>query len=179
MAKIFPEITDELRAWITRQKIFFVATAPLSAQGHVNCSPKGADTFRVLDARTVIYLDLTGSGAETIAHLRENKRIVVMFCAFEGEPRVLRFHGRGECVRKKDAEFPSLARHFRDNLAVRSIIKINVERVSTSCGYAVPLYDFRQQRETLETWAKRKGPLGLDIFRRDHNTVSIDGLPGL
>jgi hypothetical protein len=139
----------------------------------------GADTFRVLDARTVIYLDLNGSGAETIAHLRENKRIVVMFCAFEGEPRILRLHGRGERVRKMDAEFPLLLRHFNGSLAVRSIVKINVERVSTSCGYAVPLYDFRQDRDTLEQWAKRKGPLGLDLFRREHNTVSIDGLPGL
>lgn len=178
MGKFYPAISQELQVWISSQKVFFVATAPLAAGGRVNCSPKGGDTFRVLSAQSAAYLDLTGSGIETIAHLKENGRIVILFCAFEGGPKIVRLHGRGSTIYPEDPAFAELAARFGAHAGVRSIILIEVERVSDSCGFGVPLMDFRAERSILETWAVRKGPEGVDAYRREHNRRSIDGLPG-
>jgi len=178
MGKTFQSISPELRAWIAGQKIFFVSTAPLSATGHVNCSPKGGDTFRVLGEREVAYADLTGSGIETAAHLQENGRIVVMFCAFEGGPKIVRFHGRGEVIYPNDPRFALLALQFPAQMGLRSIIRIEVSRISDSCGYAVPYYDFVCERDALDHWAEKKGDEGLALYRAEKNQQSIDGLAG-
>lgn len=179
MGKTYDGITPELREWIAAQHMFFVATAPLAAAGHVNCSPKGGDAFRVLGPREVAYADLTGSGAETVAHLRENGRIVVMFCAFTGGPKIVRLHGRGEVLEPGDAGFERLRSHFPDMQGLRAIIRIEVTRVSDSCGYAVPRYDFVEPRDVLDKWAAAKGDEGLVEYRRQKNRESIDGLPAL
>ena len=179
MSKAIPEISPELAAWIAEQHLFIVATAPTVASGHLNCSPKGGDSFRVLDPHTVAYLDYTGSGAETIAHLKDNGRIVVMFSAFDGAPRIVRLHGRGEVLESSHPEFPALLQLFALNVGARSIIRIAVDRVSNSCGYAVPLYDFNGFRDNLDKWAESKGAEGLEAYRRTKNQKSIDGLPAL
>ena len=178
MGKILTEITAELRAWIEQQKIFFVATAPLSARGHVNCSPKGADAFRVLDKNSVCYMDLTGSGIETVAHLQENGRIVVMFSGFEGPPQIVRLHGRGRVSAKGD-EFKRLKALFPANPGVRSIIVVDVSRVSTSCGFSVPFFQYKADRDTLDKWAASKSEEALKEYRRQKNLKSIDDLSGL
>ncbi|MBE0542059.1 MAG: pyridoxamine 5'-phosphate oxidase family protein [Verrucomicrobia bacterium] len=179
MSKQVPEITAELAEWMAQQRVFFVASAPLAASGHVNCSPKGGEAFRVLDPRAVAYLDYTGSGAETAAHLRENGRLVIMFCAFEGSPRILRLHGHGEVLETNHPEFAELSALFRPNPGTRAIVRVNVTRVSTSCGYSVPLYEHRGQRAVLDKWATTKGADGLRDYRRQKNQRSIDGLPAL
>ena len=179
MGKRFAELDDDLRAFIARQHVYFVATAPLAAGGHVNVSPKGLDTFRVLGPTTVAYLDLTGSGVETIAHLRENGRVTVMFCAFEGRPRTLRLYGRGRCVEPGDAEWPTAPSGFPALSGVRAVIVIEVERIAESCGYAVPLFEFAGERPQLCAWADKKGEEGLRHYRAEKNRTSIDGLPGL
>jgi hypothetical protein len=179
MGKLFAELDDDLRAFIARQHVFFVATAPLSPDGRVNLSPKGLDTFRVLGPRAVAYLDLTGSGVETLAHLRENGRLTVMFCAFEGRPRVLRLHGRGRAVEPGDAEWPTLAAGFPATPGVRSVVVLEVDRVADSCGYGVPRYEFAGDRPHLTEWADRKGVEGVRRYRAEKNRASIDGLPGL
>lgn len=177
MARTHANIGDDLREWIRAQQVFFVGTAPLSGEGHVNCSPKGGDTLRVLDDQHVAYLDRTGSGAETIAHLRENGRIVVMFCAFTGPPRIVRLHGRGTIVLPSDPEFAALRPLFPPTPGGRALIKVEVSRIADSCGFAVPLYDFVAQRDQLDRWAEAKGPEGLAAYRRLKNQQSIDGLP--
>ena len=179
MGKAHEQITDELAVWIGRQRLFFVATAPLSGDGLLNCSPKGGDSFRILDPSTVAYQDLTGSGVETVAHLRENGRMVIMFCAFEGPPQIVRLHGTGEPLFPSDAGFPALDALFPPNIGTRAIVRLKVRRVSSSCGYAVPLFDYRGDREMLDKWAEGKGPARLDAYRREKNARSIDGLPGL
>ena len=179
MATLFPGIDDKLRAFITRQKLFFVATAPLSEEGHVNLSPKGLDTFAVLDDHTIGYLDLTGSGVETISHLRENGRIVLMFCAFEGPPRIVRLQGRGEAIGPGLPEFKTLVGKFPPLEGVRAVIRVSLTRISDSCGYGVPLYEFVGERTQLRAWAQRKGPEALAGYRAETNLQSIDGLPGL
>src|SRR6195952_5781466 len=147
MGKVFAEIDDKLASWISRQHMFFVGTAPAGAQGSINVSPKGmGGTFAVLGPQTVAYLDYTGSGTETIAHLRENGRIVVMFCAFDGPPRIVRLHGRGEVLEPASPDFTALASRFPPRPGVRAVIRIRVQRVSTSCGFAVPLMDYRADR---------------------------------
>ncbi|MGF1568979.1 MAG: pyridoxamine 5'-phosphate oxidase family protein [Nodosilinea sp.] len=179
MGRRYDQITPELSQWMGQQPVFFVATAPLSAEGHINCSPKGGDALRVLDPLTVAYQDLTGSGAETLAHLRENGRLVIMFCAFEEPSQILRLHGRGEVVTSGQADFEALLAHFPPHPGTRSIVRLHVARVSDSCGYGVPLMDFRAPREVLDTWAKNKGTAGLVAYRRQKNRLSIDGLPAL
>lgn len=179
MGKVFETITPELTAWIQAQRMFVVATAPLAASGHVNCSPKGGDTFRVLGPRAVAYADLTGSGIETVAHLRENGRIVVMFCAYEGAPKIVRLHGRGEVVEPGTAGFDELRARFPALVGLRTIIRIMVTRIADSCGYAVPLYDFVQPRDVLDKLGEKLGPDGLAEYRGRKNRESIDGLPGL
>jgi hypothetical protein len=180
MAKIFDSIDDKLGAWITRQRMFFVGTAPTDG-GHVNVSPKGPiETLRILDASTVAYLDLVGSGAETIAHLRENGRIVIMFCAFEGGPRIVRLHGSGEILDGDAIDFPEV-----DVLPAqqRSVIRVEIDRIADSCGYGVPLMTYVGERSQSRAWAERKlakeGPSALDDYMAEKNAVSIDGLPAL
>ena len=169
-------IDDELAAWLREQHVFFVATAPLSESGHVNCSPKGGDSFRVLGPMEAAYLDYTGSGAETAAHLRENGRIILMFCAFQGKPDIVRLHGTGEVMTPDHPRFEALAASFAPNPGTRAIVRVDVTRVSTSCGYAVPFLDYKAERETLDKWAAAKGPEALDDYRAAKNAQSIDGL---
>jgi hypothetical protein len=177
MSKTYDAIDDDLRALIERQHMFFVGSAPLAADGHVNISPKGLDSFRVLGPREVAYLDLTGSGVETIAHVRENGRLVILFCTFEGPPKIVRLHGRAEVLERGTEAFEELAPRFTPHPGARSIIRLHVERVSDSCGYGVPLFEYREDRTQLTAWAERKGDLS--AYRREKNAHSIDGLPGL
>jgi hypothetical protein len=179
MGKLYENITSDVATWIKQQHMFFVATAPLGVEGHVNCSPKGLDVLRILDSSRVAYLDLTGSGAETIAHLRENGRIVFMFCAFSGAPKIVRLHGRGKVVTKTSPEWETLLAHFPDYPAARSIILADVVRVSDSCGYGVPKFDFKEDRDAMQRWAETKGSAALPEYRKLKNTKSIDGLPAL
>lgn len=179
MGKVYTEINAEMALWIRRQPLFFVATAPLEAHGHVNCSPKGGDALRIIDPVTVAYQDLTGSGAETIAHLRQNGRIVCMFCAFEGPPKILRLYGQGEVILAQHADFPSLSVYFPENLATRAIMRVKLTRVSDSCGFGVPLFDYLGPRDTLNKWAETKGVSKLQEYRQNKNGRSIDGLPAI
>ena len=180
MGKTYDRIDEKLRTFIDAQKMFFVATAPLTPDGHVNLSPKGlAGTFTIIDDRTIAYLDLTGSGVETIAHLRENGRICVMFCAFDGPPRIVRMHGTGKVVEPSDAEFQSLSAHFDEYPGVRSIIVVRASRISDSCGFGVPLYEHKGERDQLQRWAAKKGRDGVAQYQRDNNAESLDQLPSL
>ncbi|MBM4405601.1 MAG: pyridoxamine 5'-phosphate oxidase family protein [Chloroflexi bacterium] len=179
MGKLHPVLDERLAAFIRRQKLFFVATAPLSGQGHINLSPKGLDTFAILDDTTVAYLDLPGSGAETIAHLKENGRIVIMLCAFDGPPNIVRLHGRGEVVEPSSPDFQSLLARFPRLDGVRSIIRVRLHRISDSCGYGVPLFTYAGERKQLVQWVERKGPEGIRDYQRKNNVQSIDGLAGL
>lgn len=179
MAKVFEQISDELKDFVCAQQMFFVATAPLTTDGHVNLSPKGLDTFRLLDRHTAIYLDLTGSGIETIAHLKENGRITLMFCAFTGPARIVRFHGTGVAFEKGSAEFDEYAQLFGTFPSARAVIRINIKRIADSCGYGVPLYEFKGQRETLPKYTAHFTDEQLHEVRRQHNAASLDGLPGL
>lgn len=178
MGKTYDAIDGRLRAFVERQPVFFVATAPSGDEGHVNVSPKGlADTFAVVDEHTVAYLDLTASGAETIAHLRQNGRITLMFCSFERTPNVVRLHGRGRVVTVYDDEFPAWAARFPENPAARAVIVVDVERVSDSCGYALPLLSLDEERDLLTPNMRRRGPDGVVAYRVQKNRTSIDGLP--
>lgn len=179
MGKLFSEIDDSLRNFVERQHLFFVASAPADLDGHINLSPKGLDSLRILGPRTIAYLDYAGSGAETIAHVRENGRIVIMLCAFEGAPKIVRFHGRGSVIEPNDAEFAPLLAHFVPEPGVRSIIRIDVERISDSCGFGVPLMHYERDRAQLTDWAAKKGESGLERYKREKNAVSIDGIPAL
>jgi hypothetical protein len=176
MAKTYDTITPELERFIARQPLFFVATAPLAGDGHVNLSPKGQESLRIFGPLRVGYLDLTGSGNETAAHLLENGRITFMFCAFAGAPRILRLYGQGRAVQPGSAEWASLQAAFPDVPGVRQIIVADLTRVQTSCGMAVPLLDYVGQRENLTTWAEAQGDAGLATYRQEKNTRSLDGL---
>ena len=179
MGKLYDRIDDTLASFIAAQHVFFVATAPLDPAGHVNLSPKGLETFRVIDPNTVAYLDLTGSGIETLSHLRENGRIVIVFCAFEGSPKILRLYGRGEAVEPDNPRFDRLLTLFPKLVGVRSVILVALERIADSCGYGVPIYSYEGERTQLEQWAQRKGRKGLPEYRAENNHASIDGIPGL
>ncbi len=189
MGKIFDEIDEQLERWIYRQPMFFVGTAPLDADGHVNVSPKGPiDTLKVLTPTSVAYLDMIGSGAETIAHVRENGRIVIMLCAFEGPPRILRLHGQGEVVPASDDRFTELMElcgFAQPSIpeARRAIMLVEVLRVADACGYGVPLMKHEGQRPHADLWAAKKlrvgGDEGLLDYQREKNAVSIDGLPAV
>ena len=159
--------------------MFFVATAPSALDGHVNVSPKGGDSFRVLGPLEVVYQDFTGSGAETAAHARETGRIVVMFCAFEGPPKIVRIHGHATLITIEDPRYADFTELFPANPGIRTFIHIRVDRISDSCGYSVPLYQFQRQRATLDRWASAKTPEGLKAYRAAKNRQSIDGLPAL
>lgn len=180
MGKQFQEIGPALAEWVREQHLFFVSTAPLSGEGLVNCSPKGMDTFRILGPRKVGYLDLTGSGVETIAHVRENGRIVVMFCAFDGPPRILRLHGTGSVHLPGSAPFDALVPLFpaASLPGVRSIVEVEAKRIAESCGFGVPLMSFVSHRDELPKWAELKGERLTD-YRVRENTRSLDGLPGI
>ncbi len=177
--KLYERITDDLQEFIEAQHMFFVATAPLSADGHVNLSPKGLDSLRVIDDRTVTYLDHIGSGAETIAHVRENARITLMFCAFTGAPKIVRLHGHARIFEPIDDTFAEMRGLFPQAAGVRAIVKVAVERVSGSCGFGVPLFRHEGDRRQLLDWADRKGEQDLLHYQREKNHVSIDGLPAL
>jgi hypothetical protein len=180
MAKLYPEIDGKLADFIGRQKMFFVATAPLSDEGHLNLSPKGYDAFRILGPRQVAYCDLGGSGIETVAHIRENGRITIMFCAFEGPAMILRLYGRAGVLQFDEPGYEERKRELFPNIGqARNIVTVDVERIADSCGWGVPFYDFRSEREQLvraveHIPAKEWGPR-----RYKSNTLSIDGLPGL
>ena len=177
MGDVYEAIDDKLRTFIEAQHVFFVATAP--REGHVNLSPKGLDSFRVLGPRQVAYIDYIGSGAETIAHLRENGRITIMLCSFEGPPKILRLHGTGEVIEARDEPFAELAAQFAVEMTPRSIIRVDVERISDSCGYGVPVMTFEAERTLLRQWAEKKGDDKLERYQIDMNAESIDGLPAL
>jgi hypothetical protein len=179
MGKTYEEITPELTEWLARQRLFFVATAPLAAEGLVNCSPKGMDTFRILGPHEVAYLDLTGSGIETVAHLRENGRIVLMFCAFDGSPRIVRLHGSGEVLFPGTPAYAALRDRFPGYPGERAIVQVRLSRIGDSCGYGVPRYDLTSERDTLVRLAESFGEEGVKQYQAEKNTRSLDGLPGL
>ena len=175
MAKFYSEITSSLQDFIQEQKIFFTATAP--RQGRINLSPKGIDTFRCIDNKTVGYLDLTGSGNETAAHLIENGRMTIMFCSFSEKPMILRLYGQGRVIRSRDKEWERFYSLFDSLPGERQIIVLAVDSVQTSCGYGVPIYELKEERETLLDWANNKGKQGINEYWQAKNQKTIDGLP--
>ena len=179
MGKVTTQLEDKTIAFIRKQRVFFVASAPSGDGGLINLSPKGLDTFAILDPATVAYLDLTGSGVETIAHLRQNGRIVIMFCSFDGAPNILRLWGEGDIVEPGDKEWESLRAMFPEMPGARSVIRVRISRIADSCGYAVPFYTYAGERKTLLEWAAKKGPEGVEAYKSDNNRKSLDGLPGL
>ena len=179
MGRVLERLDERAIQFIGAQKMFFVATAPSGDAGLLNLSPKGLDTFAVLDDSTVAYLDLVGSGIETVAHLRQNGRIVVMFCAFEGPPNIMRIHGRGSVVEPGDVEWDELCGRFPEMPGARTIIRVHVERVADTCGFAVPLYDYKGDRSTLLDWVEKKSPEAVEQYKAEKNVQSLDGLPGL
>jgi hypothetical protein len=182
MGRTYDGIDQRLAGWIESQPVFFVATAPLAGDGHVNCSPKGnRQELRVVGPRRVAYVDQTGSGVETIAHLHENGRIILMFCAFDSRPRIVRVHGHGRAVVRGQPEFTELAKWFPRpvGVGVRSIVVTEAERISDSCGYGVPLMTLAGHRPTMDEWADRKGSDGIRAYWADKNATSLDGLPGI
>jgi Pyridoxamine 5'-phosphate oxidase len=182
MGKLYDAIDEKLGAWMERQHLFFVATAPLAGDGHVNVSPKGdLRWFRILGRHEVAYLDFVGSGAETIAHARENGRIVVMFCAFDGPPRIVRLYGQASVTLPEDPAFEELAVRFDPpEHAVRSVISVEVERIADSCGYSVPLMRYDGKRSQYDDWVDKKArDGGFDDYIAEKNAASIDGLPAI
>ena len=179
MGKLYTELDERLRAFIGEQQLFFIATAPRSDEGLVNCSPKGLDTLRILDNRTLAYADLTGSGAETIAHLKENGRFVLMFCSFGSKPLILRLHGRGEVIECADPRFAGLSAHFPEIRGTRAIIRLNVTRIADSCGWGEPRYEYAGERDTYFRYVGALSDDELAQAQEDSNLVSLDGLPAL
>jgi pyridoxamine 5'-phosphate oxidase-like protein len=179
LGKVRSQIDENITKFIQAQHVFFVSTAPLNPAGHLNLSPKGLDSFRILNSTTVAYLDLIGSGVETIAHLKENGRIILMFCAFNGPPTIVRLHGMGRVVEPGADEFPQLAAQFPNYESTRAIIVVEVTRIANTCGFGVPLMQYEGDRNHSFAWAKNKGPEGLATYKREKNRHSIDGLPGL
>lgn len=177
MGKFSDSIQDAHAKFIEHQKMFFVATAPLAAAGHINLSPKGLDSFRVLSPTQVAYLDITGSGNETSAHILENGRITFMFCAFDGPPNILRLYGTGRTILPGDAEWEQYISLFGTPPAIRQIIVADIHKVQTSCGYSVPFYEYSGERDHAVKWAEKKGAEGLELYKSEKNMVSIDGLP--
>lgn len=179
MGKVFDKIDEKITDWVEAQKMFFVATAPLAGNGFINCSPKGMDTFRILGEREIAYLDYAGSGVETIAHLKENSRICIMMCALDGPPKIFRFHGKGTVHEKGTAAYARFAGHFDDHPGTRAIIHVELDRISDSCGFGVPLYDFQGDRDQLHKWAEKHGEQGVREYCGEKNLRSLDGLPGM
>ena len=177
MGKEQQQISADHKAFIENQRMFFVCTAPLSADGHINLSPKGFDCFRILSPARVGYLDIVGSGNETSAHLLENARITFMFCSFEGAPKILRLYGKGRTVLPADAEWNELSKQFVILPATRQIIIADIFKVKSSCGFGIPLYEFKGERDHAFKWAEKKGLDGLEEYKKEKNRVSLDGLP--
>ncbi len=175
MARKYPQIGAELADFIARQKLFFVATA--AAGGRVNLSPKGMDSLRVLDPNRVIWLNVTGSGNETAAHIAENPRMTLMFCAFEDKPLILRVYGEARAIHPRDPDWQTLLDYFPPLSGARQIFELTVDLVQSSCGMAVPLFDYVEDREALNDWARRKGPAGIEEYWREKNVTSLDGMP--
>ena len=182
MAKTYTTIDDAMKAFIESQHVFFVGTAPSGSDGHVNLSPKGMEALKVTSPDSVAYLDYVGSGVETIAHLRDNGRIVIMICAFEGDPKIIRLHGHGEVIEPPDDTFANLISRFGEKggqRGVRAVINIKVNRVRDSCGNGVPLYSYEGQRSAWNDWAAHRSDEALRRYQREENTISMDGLPAL
>ena len=177
MGKLFTRIESQHKDFIEKQKMFFTATAPLSAEGHINLSPKGLDSFRVLSDTSVMYLDINGSGNESSAHMLENGRITFMFCAFDGPPLILRLYGKGRTVLPGDPEWDERIQAFELHIAARQIIVADIHMVQTSCGFSVPLYDYSGERDHAFKWAEKKGTEGLVEYQAEKNRISLDGLP--
>ncbi len=176
MGKLFTELNNDHIEFIKQQKIMFVATAP--TEGRLNLSPKGMDSLRVLDNNRAIWLNVTGSGNETAAHLLDDNRMTIMFCAFEGSPMILRLYGRAKTIHRKDPEWAELYPHFRGDIpGARQIFDMQIESVHTSCGMSVPLYEFQGDREALNHWAEKKGEAGIEQYWREKNQTSLDGKP--
>ncbi|WP_276502357.1 pyridoxamine 5'-phosphate oxidase family protein [Terrimonas pollutisoli] len=177
MGKFFEAINDHHREFIEAQHLFFVSTAPLDGGGHINLSPKGLDSFRVLTPSKVAYMDIVGSGNETSAHILENGRITFMFCAFDGPPNILRLYGKGYTVLPTDKEWEELSSHFVLLPSTRQIIVADIFKVHTSCGFGVPYYEYAGERDHSHKWAEKKGAEGLEAYKQEKNLVSLDGLP--
>ena len=177
MGKLYDSISPAHKEFMEKQHIFFVATAPLSADGRINLSPKGFDCFKVLSDHQVAYMDLISSGNETSAHTLENGRITIMFCSFDTTPNILRLYGKGFTVLKESADWEKYSSHFLIYPSTRQIIVMNVEMVQTSCGFGVPLYNYWGERDIHFEWAEKKGPDGLNEYVEKNNLVSLDGLP--
>jgi hypothetical protein len=178
MGRTYDTIDDRIQTWLDKQPMFFVATAPLDASGHVNVSPKGLDgSFVVLDSTSVAYLDLMGSGVETLAHVKENQRITLMFCAFEGPARIVRLYGDGEAIEADHPDFDDLVKRFPENRSVRSVIRVAVTRIADSCGYGVPNMAYQGQRDQLERWVANRTDEQLADYLVTANAESLDGLP--
>lgn len=179
MGKEYTEIDDRIQRWISRQQLFFVSTAPLQSDGHVNCSPKGLDSLAVLGPRQLAYVDVGGSGIETVAHLKENGRITIMLCAFDGPPKIFRFYGYGKVIEPHQANFTSLLEKFPSQPSVRNIITIDVHQIFDSCGFGVPMYEFRKQRDSFDHYVADKSESFLHNYWCEKNATSLDGLKGL
>lgn len=179
MGKEFQEIDERMQRWIERQRLFFVSTAPLAGDGRINCSPKGLDGLRILGPRKIVYADIGGSGIETVAHLKENGRIVIMLCAFDGPPKIFRFYGQGRSVEPHDADFDKLVPLYPDMPTIRNFIVIDIDCIRDSCGYGVPHYEFQRERDSLKNWSDGKSADELLEYRIERNAASLDGLPGL
>lgn len=177
MGKFHGSIADHHKEFIESQHLFFVSTAPLNGDGHINLSPKGLDSFRILSDNKVAYMDIVGSGNETSAHILENGRITFMFCAFDGPPNILRLYGKGYTVLPGDPEWPELSSHFNILPSTRQIIVADIFKVQTSCGFGVPYYNYTGERDHAHKWADKKGPGGLEEYKKEKNLVSLDGLP--
>ncbi|WP_010182263.1 pyridoxamine 5'-phosphate oxidase family protein [Aquimarina agarilytica] len=173
MGKQLDQITPELKSFIEKQPLFFVGTA--ASDGRVNVSPKGTDSFRVIDQNKIVWLNLTGSGNETAAHLIKNNRMTIMFCAFEGKPIILRLYGKAKIYHKRDIEFTNYSHLFPDNTGARQIIEMDVDLVQTSCGFAVPFMDYKEERTTLNDWSTKQGTAKIEEYWKNRNTLSIDG----
>ena len=173
MGKKLDFITPDLKEFIENQKMFFVGTA--ANEGNVNVSPKGTDSFRVINQNKIVWLNLTGSGNETAAHLIKNSRMTIMFCAFEGKPMILRLYGKANIYHHRDDEFHDYVELFTENVGTRQIIEMDIDLVQTSCGFAVPFMDFKEERTTLNSWAEKKGKESIEKYWEDKNTKSIDG----
>lgn len=177
MGKFFSSIAAQHKEFIEAQHLFFVGTAPLAAEGHLNLSPKGLDSFRILSPNRVAYMDIVGSGNETSAHILENGRITFMFCAFGGLPNILRLYEKGYTVLLGDATWPELSAHFILLPSTRQIIVADISKVQTSCGFGVPYYQYTGERDHAQKWAAKKGIEGLEDYKKEKNLVSLDGLP--
>ncbi|KGL60139.1 Pyridoxamine 5'-phosphate oxidase [Polaribacter sp. Hel1_33_78] len=175
MSKFYTKITSRLQKFIEAQKIFFIATAPNS--GRINLSPKGMDSFRVINENRVLWLNVTGSGNETAAHLNENKRITIMFCSFEKVPNILRLYGKGKEIKPNDATWNKVISLFSETPGTRQIFDITIESAQTSCGMSIPFYEFKGERNDLNNWAENQGEENIKQYWEDKNQTSIDGLP--